>query len=391
MFDRTRPQIGSQLTVRRVRCATVRHELDIPLQFNRWRITHREFAIVRVDTEEGASGFSYGLTRDGPVASIVRRNVAPVYEGRNINDPFQAFLECRLANHATLSAGVGMRALSLVDIAVWDALARTRELGIARLLGGSPKPHFATSIIGYPPTMSPAAVHDEVSGLVAQGWSRFKAPIASTPQLTEQRLTAARAAAGDGWVGLDGNYSLGTVDLAVDLEQNLRHLGLGWIEDPLPQGDAAALAEMRRRVVTPIAVGDDQGGSYHPEALLRASAIDVLRVDATSSGGVSGMIRIVDDAKAAGIPIAPHMFPHFHTRILDGLNVEEYPAEWGIPGAGVHPMDDSLEQPEMSGGVMAPLPEDPGFGRIVNPAWLSKQEVNDDEEMLNNLPEDACM
>jgi L-alanine-DL-glutamate epimerase-like enolase superfamily enzyme len=391
MIERTRLQIGSNLIVRRVRCATVRHELEIPLQFNRWRITHREFAIVRVDTEEGASGFSYGLTRDGPVASIVKRNVAPVYEGRNVNDPLQAFLECRLANHATLSAGVGMRALSLVDIAVWDALARTRELGIARLLGGSPKPHFATSIIGYPPTMSPAAVRDEVSDLVAQGWTRFKAPVAGTPQLTEGRLTAARTAAGNGWVGLDANYSLGTVDVAVDLEQKLRHLGLGWIEDPLPQGDAAALAEMRHRILTPIAVGDDQGGSYHPEALLAASAVDVLRVDATSGGGVSGMIRIVDDAKAAGVPISPHMFPHFHTRILDGLNVEEYPAEWGIPGAGVHPMDDSLEQPQMSGGVMAPLPEDPGFGRIVDPVWLSKQDIIDDDEMLNNLPDDACM
>ena len=391
MIERTRTQSGADLTVRRVRCAIVRHELDTPLQFNRWLITHREFAIVRVDTEEGASGFSYGLTRDGPVASIVSRNVAPVYEGRKINDPFQAFLECRLANHATLSAGVGMRALSLVDIAVWDALARTREMGIARLLGGSPKHHIATSIIGYPPTMSPGALHDEVAGLVAQGWTRFKAPIASTPQLTEQRLTAARAAAGDGWVGLDGNYSLGTVDLAVELEQKLRHLGLGWIEDPLPQGDAAALADMRRRVVTPIAVGDDQGGSYYPEALLAASAVDVLRVDATSGGGISGMIRIVEDAKAAGIPIAPHMFPHFHTRILDGLNVGEYPAEWGIPGAGVHPMDDSLEQPQMSGGVMAPLQEDPGFGRVVDPAWLNKQEIHDDDEMLEALPDDACM
>jgi L-alanine-DL-glutamate epimerase-like enolase superfamily enzyme len=148
---------------------------------------------------------------------------------------------------------------------------------------------------------------------------------------------------------------------------------------------------MRRRVVTPIAVGDDQGGSYYPEALLAASAVDVLRVDATSGGGISGMIRIVEDAKAAGIPIAPHMFPHFHTRILDGLNVGEYPAEWGIPGAGVHPMDDSLEQPQMSGGVMAPLQEDPGFGRVVDPAWLNKQEIHDDDEMLEALPDDACM
>ncbi len=284
-----------------------------------------------------------------------------------------------------------MRALSLVDIAVWDALARTRGLGITRLLGGEPKPRVATSIIGYPPTRSPAALYDEVTGLVARGWRRFKAPVAGTADLTVERLSAARAAAGDGWVGFDANYSLATVDVAVEMEQRIRHLGLGWIEDPLPQGDARAVAELRRRVVTPIAVGDDQGGSYYPEALLAASAIDVLRVDATSGGGLSGLLRVADQAKAAGIPIAPHMFPHFHTRILDGLGVEDYPAEWGIPGAGVHPMDDSLEQPEMSDGVMAPLPEDPGFGRVVDPAWLGKQDIYDEDAILHDLPDDACM
>ena len=382
---------GAGIRVRRVRCATVRHELEIPLQFSRWRITHREFALVRVDTEDGASGFAYGLTRDGPVADIVARSVSRFYEGLDIADPVDAFHACRLTNHQTLSAGVGMRALSLVDIAIWDALARTRGQGIARLVGGQPRPRVATSIVGYPPSMSPAGLAEEISGLIDRGWRRFKAPIAAGADESVARMIAARDAAADGWLGFDANYSLPSVDAASDLEERMRDLDLGWIEDPLPQGDAHAIAELRRRGRTPLAVGDDQGGSYHPEALLAAGAIDVLRVDATSGGGVSGIARVIAQAEAAGVPVSPHMFPHFHTRILDGLGVEDYPAEWGIPGAGVHPMDDSLEQPVMTDGVMAPLPDDPGFGRVVDPAWLGRQEVIDPDDVLLDVPDDACM
>lgn len=382
---------GPAIRVRRIRCATVRHELDVPLQFSRWRITHREFALVRVDAEDGVSGFAYGLTRDGPVAEIVGRSMARFYEGLDIVDPVDAFHGCRLTNHQTLSAGVGMRALSLVDIAVWDALARSRGLGIARLLGGQPRSRVATSIVGYPPSMTPTGLGEEIHGLIERGWRRFKAPIAADADATVARMVAAREAAGDGWLGFDANYSLPSVGAALELEERMRSLSLGWIEDPLPQGDAHAIAELRRLGGTPLAVGDDQGGSYHPEALLAAGAIDVLRVDATSGGGVSGVARVIAQADAAGVPVSPHMFPHFHTRILDGLGVADYPAEWGIPGAGVHPMDDSLEQPVMTDGVMAPLPDDPGFGRVVDPAWLSRQEVIDHDDLLHDLPDDACM
>ena len=382
---------GVNLRVDRVRAATVRHALDVPLQFGRWRITHREFAVVRVDTVDGASGFSYGLTRDGPVAAIIARSIAPVYEGADVAHPSALFRQCRATAHAVLSSGAGLRAISLVDVALWDALARQRQQSIVDLLGGRPTSRPVTSIIGYPAVMTADQVHEEVLGLMSQGWRQFKAPVAPERELTIARLEAARAAAPGGWVGLDGNYSLHDIDDVVALEARVRDLNLGWIEDPLPQGDAAAMARLRERIGTPIAAGDDQGGAYFPDALLAARAIDVLRVDICANGGLTGLATVVEKAKASGIPISPHMFAHFHTRALDGLGVESYSGEWGIPGAGVHPMDDALEQPVVVDGVMKPLAQEVGFGRVVSRRWIAEQSVDDPGGALDRLSDDVCV
>lgn len=382
---------GPAIHVKRVRCATIRHTLDTVIHYGRWTITHREFALVRVDTDEGVSGFAYGLTRDGPIATIVQRSIGRSYEQSEIADPRDAFRDCRATNNAVFSSGTGLRALSLVDIAVWDAFARFRGLPIARMLGGRSQPRPATSIIGYPPTMPPEALADEVTGLHEQGWRRFKAPISSNVDLTLERMEAARTAARGGWLGFDFNYSVPDIDRVCVLEQRMRHLELGWIEDVLPPGDAHAVAEVKRRSRTPIAIGDDQGGAYFPEALLALDAIDVLRVDVTANGGITGLAVVVEQARQAGVPISPHMFPHFHTRILDGFGVPNYPAEWGIPGTGVHPMDDCLEQPVLTDGVMAPLHEGLGFDRVINPGWLSQQDVDDPLGVLLDLPAEACI
>ncbi|MHB1212751.1 MAG: mandelate racemase/muconate lactonizing enzyme family protein [Candidatus Nanopelagicales bacterium] len=381
---------GPRLRMKRVRCAIVRHELDVPMAYGRWRITHREFALVRVDTADGVSGFSYGLTREGPVAEVISRVIAPVYEGAEVDSPADLVMPCRMTNHSVLAAGTGMRALSLVDMAVWDAMGRLRGVGIARLIGGEPTPRRATSIVGYPPTMGPEALADEITGLRSVGWRRFKAPVSASPAASVARMSAARQAAGGDWLGFDLNYSGASVDGVVDLERQLRHLNLGWLEDVVAPGDAGAVAEVRRRTRTPVASGDDQGGAYFPEALLNIDAFDVLRVDMTTSGGLTGLPAVLTAARNAGVAVAPHMFPHFHTRAFDGLRVADYPAEWGIPGAGVHPMDDALEQPVLNDGVMNPLADEPGFGRTVNLEWLRRQQVFDPLGVLDSVPEDVC-
>ena len=69
-----------------VRAVTILHQLEMPIVFGSWVMRHREFLLVRVDSESGQSGFAYCLTRDGPVAAIIDRTIAPVYQGQPADD-----------------------------------------------------------------------------------------------------------------------------------------------------------------------------------------------------------------------------------------------------------------------------------------------------------------
>lgn len=368
-----------------VRVATVLHELEVPIVFGSWVMRHREFALVRIDAESGLRGFAYCLTRDGPLAALVGRTIAPAYRGRPVDDPSGAFHAALWSNNAVHAAGLGMRALSVVDIAAWDLAAKAAGRNMTEFLGGKRAPMPVTGIVGYPPSISPAATVDQIAGLWAQGWRRFKLPIAPTPDASVARLQAAREAFPDAWLGIDNNFFSKTAADAIAFGRRLDGLDIGWFEDIVPPGDAGMVAEIRAAIETPVAMGDEQGGSYHPEALLRAEAVDVLRVDATTNGGITRLRPIVARAIAAGVRVAPHMFPHVHSQVLCAFGRHEAPIEWGIPGSGVHPMDDSLLQPVVHDGLMDPLPDLAGLGTMVDPAWIATQRVDDPDGVLNDL------
>ena len=368
-----------------VRVVTVLHRLEFPIAFGTWVMRHREFALVRIDAESGLRGFAYCLTRDGPLAAIVARTIAPIYVGRPVDDPGGSFHAALWTNNAVHAAGLGMRALSVVDIAAWDLAAKSAGRNMTEFLGGKRGPMPVTGIVGYPPSISPAATVDQIADLWARGWRRFKLPIAPTPDESIARLRAARDAFPDAWLGIDNNFYSKTAADAIAFGRRLDELDLGWFEDIVPPGDAGMVAEIRAAIETPVAMGDEQGGSYHPEALLHADAVDVLRVDATTNGGITRLRPIVARAVAAGVRIAPHMFPHVHSQVLSALGRTEAPIEWGIPGTGVHPMDDSLAQPVVRNGLMDPLPDLPGLGVLVDPAWIATQQVIDPDGLLADL------
>ena len=380
----TRPTTATD-RITRVRVATILHVLEVPIVFGTWIMRHREFALVRIDAESGLQGFAYGLTRDGPLGALVDRTIAPAYIGRDVTDPEGSFHAALWTNNAVHAAGLGMRAMSIVDLAAWDLAAKAAGRDIATYLGGERRPMLVTGIVGYPPSITPEATVDQIAALWAKGWRRFKLPIAPTPDASIARLQAAREAFPEAWLGIDNNFYSKTAHEAIAFGQRLDGLGLGWFEDIVPPGDAAMVAEIRAAIGTPVAMGDEQGGSYHPQALLAFDAVDVLRVDATTNGGITRLRGIVGAAAAKGVPVAPHMFPHVHSQVLSALGQLDAPIEWGIPNTGVHPMDDSLIQPVVRDGRMDPLPAAPGLGVLIDPAWIAAQRVNDPHGLLADL------
>lgn len=347
---------------------------------------HREFVLVRIDADDGTSGFAYCLTRDGPVPEIVARTIAPHYVGASAVDPATPYYTALYANHAVHAAGIGMRSLSIVDVAAWDLSCKVQGHSIAAALG-APQPVRlpATAIVGYPPSLGPGVVAEQIHSLWADGWRRFKVPIAPDLDSTVERLRAAREAAPEGWVGFDANMVFRTASDVAKFDARIADLRLGWIEDLVPPGDARLVAECRAAATTPVAMGDEQGGSYYPQALLSNDAVDVLRIDLTTDGGVTGMTNVLEQARQHGVTVAPHMYPHLHSRVLPAMGVTDVPIEWGIPGTGVHPMDDGLEQPVVRDGLMDPLAQSAGFGQLVNVEWLSGQAVDDPDSLLDDL------
>jgi L-alanine-DL-glutamate epimerase-like enolase superfamily enzyme len=374
-------------TIESVSVMTIQARLPAPVIFGEWIMHTREFALVRVRSSDGAAGYAYTLTRDGAVAEQIRKTIAGIYVGSAVDAWEQTFTIAWRRSLASHAAGIGLRALSIVDLACWDLAARRADRSIAGLLGGRNEAVPATAIIGYPPgTMGPEETGAQTAELYAAGWRRFKAPIAATPERTADRLRSARAAAPDAWLGMDAAWVYDDVDAAASFIESVPDVGLGWFEDVFPPGDAGMLRRLRERVDVPIAQGDEQGGIYYPEALILAEAVDVVRVDLTCMGGITRGRALIRQILDAGLAFAPHMFPHVHSQVLAGLGYTQVPIEWGIPGTGVHPMDDPLPQPTiLDGGLMKPLPEEQGFGHIVEPAWIREQPHDDPDGILEGL------
>src|SRR3954454_21344642 len=130
-----------------VRAVTTQLDLPRPLQLGSMHIAHRAYAVVTVRTESGLVGKAFALSRDAPVAAVANEQLAPVLVGRDSDLVAARFDDCFRATIASGRVGVVMRALSLVDVALWDLKGQRAGLPLWRLLGGF-APEVPAMIVG---------------------------------------------------------------------------------------------------------------------------------------------------------------------------------------------------------------------------------------------------
>jgi L-alanine-DL-glutamate epimerase-like enolase superfamily enzyme len=201
-----------------LRVATIEAELPAPVVFGDWVMRTREFVVVKITLDSGIEGWAFTLSRDGAVAEHIRKTLHNIYVGTFTKDLESTFRVAQRRSLASHSAGIGLRAISLVDLAFWDARSKEAGQSISKFLNGDRPPMPATAIIGYPPaTMGPKEVFDQVKDLYSQGWRRFKAPVGINNLSTAERLKATREAAPDAWIGCDAAWIFNDVAGAMEL------------------------------------------------------------------------------------------------------------------------------------------------------------------------------
>jgi len=297
---------------------TVGVDLPVPIVLSSVEIRRREYVVVTVTTGDGITGSSYSLTRGLPIATAIRTVLAPLLVGSDSTLIAAAWERCYRATLPGGRTGLLMRALSLVDVALWDVNAKRAGLPLWKLLGGYRSEVPVLLVGGYPrPDRTPAEIGELAASYLKEGYPLVKLARLSEPAATRQMLDAAAAAAGDdrGRFVVDAGWYWRTPAEALTELRTWGDAELAWLEDPLPPENVAAAALLRSQSRFPIGIGDDLTDPGLLRSLGTASAIDVVRLDVTSIGGITAAAKLVVWAEAAGLPVSTHVYPELHVHL----------------------------------------------------------------------------
>lgn len=260
--------------------------------------------------------------------------------------------------------GAVLRALSAVDIALWDLLSRSAGLPLFRYLGAfrpDGVPAYASGGY-YAEGKGLKELAAECEGYLALGFRAVKIKVGRlSPAEDARRLEAVRRAVGEEVeIFLDANNAWADATDAVAAVRHFEPYNPGWIEEPLLPDDVEGHAAVARATRVPVATGEIEGTRWGFKALLEREAA-VLQPDAAVCGGITEFRRIGALAAGYGVSVAPHWFHQLHAHLVaatpNGRWVEYF------HGYGVFNFGRLLANPEVElkdGGLV--LLEAPGHG-----------------------------
>ncbi|MGH3741256.1 MAG: mandelate racemase/muconate lactonizing enzyme family protein, partial [Micromonosporaceae bacterium] len=206
--------------------------------------------------------------------------------------------------------GVGLftAAISGVDSALWDVMARAAGLSLSAMLGGRARetvtPYAST---GYVRPNNSVQEFRDLLEEASHGFSGAKIKIGMGLASDLERVNAARDVLGpDRHLMLDvnGNY---TADEARVLCRELEGLDVAWLEEPLPPEDRDGLARLRDFTVR-LATGESLFTRFAFRDHLTQRLVDVIQPDVAKVGGVSEMRALIDMARAWNLRVSPHIW-----------------------------------------------------------------------------------
>lgn len=264
--------------------------------------------LVRVEAADGAVGWgeAFGLPTPLAATAMIEEIIAPALADAELGEPDAMLADLR-AYFIALGQGAGpaMEALSGVDIALWDLLARRAGQPLATHLGAAPGAVTTyASPVGFQPTPDESAA--TALALRAEGFHALKIKVGRGVATDAEHVAAVRDAVGPGVMLMcDANCSY-RPDEASEAARAFAASGVAWLEEPLSPDDLAGMAAIRRRSPIPIAGGENAFTHEAHARLAAAGAVDILQPNIARIGGVSGLLAVGRLCAEHGLRLAPH-------------------------------------------------------------------------------------
>ena len=304
------------MKIRSLNARTVRVPMEHPHQTASGTVGESPLVLVDAVTEDGTAGhgivFTYTPMALQPVAELIR-NVEPLVSGETLA-PIE--IQQKLARRFRLLGTQGLVGMALagIDMALWDALARSQEVSLVELLGGKRKRYPAYGAVGYGGECESARSAEE---WVRRGFRGVKAKIGYPSDGEDLRVVRAirQAIGAEAAIMVDYNQSLTPAE-AVRRLRVLEDEELAWVEEPVLAHDYQGHAAVAREIRTPVQCGENWWGVQDMRHAIEAHASDYVMADAMKIGGVTGWLRAAALAEAHSIPLSTHLWPELSAQLL---------------------------------------------------------------------------
>ncbi len=267
-------------------------------------------------------------------------------------------------------------AKALIEMACWDLKGRALGLPVHLLLGGRVRDEVTLNAwIG---TVAPEQAAREALDWLARGFTTAKIKVAGPGPAGRRRVAAVREAVGDRMaLRVDFNESLQREE-AIGCIDALEPYHLTLCEQPIARGDIAGLAEIRRRVRTPLMADESVEDEASLMSIIRQDAADIVKVKVMKQGGLLRTLRMIEIAAAAGIrSVVGHGFGLTPSTLAE-LQLAAC-SEAVLPGCeAVGPLKmagDVVVEPLVLDHGVVRLSDAPGFGFAIDAAALKRLRI----------------
>lgn len=258
------------------------------------------------------------------------------------------------------------------EMACFDILGQAAGLPLYRLLGGTKSTFESDITTGIDTAEATAASTRKHAGL---GYKTLKIKIGVDPDQDFERLRAVRQAVGDGLtLRVDANQGY-SVPQAIYSMKKIAPLGIQLVEQPVVASDVSGMATVRAHSKIPVMA--DESLFLPPDSikLIKAEACDYFNIKLMKAAGIMNMMRIAHTADAAGIRCMVGCMLESNIGLTASAHVVASQPNIvfaDLDGNAEHSIDPIIGGMTVKNGIIT-LPEKPGLGCDVDPAFLKKQ------------------
>jgi len=297
--------------------------------------------LVKVTTDAGITGIGEVDSSplavkgaiEGPFSHTTATGLREVVLGE---DPFETEYLWNKMYRANIYAGrrgVGIHAMSGIDLALWDIKGKALKLPVWKLLGGGFHKKlrcYASSLFGA----TPQQTHDLARRFRDRGFQAVKFgwdPMGRDAKTDVELVRQGRRGLGDDADLLIDAGLVWDSKTALQRARTFEQFDIFWLEEPLRPDDYDGYCKLSQSTSIRIAAGEEESNRLSFLELMDRGKIDVVQVDLTRCGGFTEALKIASLAHDRGLVVANHGFTtyinvmaalHFLNSIPNALIVE---------------------------------------------------------------------